>query len=123
VEARRGSTVQPLGPSDLVDPGSTFEVRLGFAARGSRLVLLDARDTMVPSGSDAEVGGSGSRFTLVPLEPLTPGSRYVLRLEGLDSRMVKSDDGRDFEPLVVPFQIAGEPPPAPPKKVKKKRAR
>ena len=125
VEARQGSTALSLmpGPSDSVDPGATFEVRLGLAARGARLVLLDGRDAMVPSGSDAEVGGGGSRFTLVPLEPLTPGSRYVLRLEGLESRMVNTDDGRGFEPLAVPFRVAGEPPPAPPKKAKKKRSR
>jgi hypothetical protein len=104
----------------LVDPGSTFEVRLPFAARGARLVLLDARDAMVPSSADSEVGTT-SRFTLVPLEPLPPGSRHVLRLEGLENRLVISDDGRAFEPLVAPFRVAGEPPPAPPKKAKKKR--
>ena len=104
----------------MVDPGSTFEIRLPFAARGARLILLDARDAMVPSSADAEVGAT-SRFTLVPLEPLLPGSRYVLRFEGLESRLVKSDDGRSFEPLATPFQVAGEPPPAPPKKAKKKR--
>ena len=104
----------------LVDPGSTFEVRLPFAARGARLVLLDARDAMVPSSADAEVGTT-SRFTLVPLEPLPPGSRHVLRLEGLENRLVISDDGRTFEPLVAPFRVAGEPPPAPPRKAKKKR--
>jgi hypothetical protein len=104
----------------LVDPGSTFEVRLPFAARGARLVLLDARDAMVPSSADTEIGTT-SRFTLVPLEPLPPGSRHVLRLEGLASRLVISDDGRSFEPLVAPFRVAGEPPPAPPRRAKKKR--
>ena len=125
VEARLGSAATPL-PVDgssvpAVDAGSTFEVRLPFAARGARLVLLDSRDSMVPSSADAEVGAT-SRFTLVPLEPLLPGSRHVLRLEGLESRLVKSDDGRSFEPLAAPFRVAGEPPPSPPKKVKKKRA-
>jgi hypothetical protein len=109
--------------SALVDPAASFEVRLPTAVRGARVVLLDARDAVVPSNESAEVGGSTSRFTLVPVEPLTPGSRYVLRVEGLESRMVKSDDGRAFEPLVVPFRVSGEPPPAPPKKAKKKRPR
>jgi hypothetical protein len=124
VEARLGPAATALaldGSSvPLVDPGSAFEVRLPFAARGARLVLLDARDAMVPSSADAEVGAT-SKFTLVPLEPLLPGSRYVLRLEGLESRLVKSDDGRSFEPLAAPFRVAGEPPAAPPKKAKKKR--
>jgi hypothetical protein len=124
VEARFGGTatlLQATGSDPpVVDPGSTFEVRLPFAARGARLVLLDARDAMVPSSSDAQVGAT-SRFTLVPLEPLVSGSRHVLRLEGLESRLVISGDGRSFEPLVAPFWVAGEPPPAPPRKAKKKR--
>ena len=125
VEARLGDTVVAIAPdaSALVEPAASFEVRLPIAVRGARLVLLDARDAVVPSNESAEVGGSTSRFTLVPMEPLTPGSRYVLRVEGLESRMVKSDDGRAFEPLAVPFRVAGEPPPAPPKKAKKKRPR
>ena len=124
VEARFGVTATPLqgagADPPVVDPGSTFEVRLPFAARGARLVLLDARDAMVPSSSDVQIGAT-SRFTLVPLEPLQPGSRHVLRLEGLESRLVISGDGRSFEPLVAPLRVAGEPPPAPPKKAKKKR--
>ena len=124
VEIRLGETSAPLASdgSTLVDPGATFDVRLPFAARGARLILLDARDSMVPSNSEVEVGGSASRFTLVPMEPLTPGSRHVLRIEGLESRLVSSDDGRAFEPLALPFRVAGEPPPPPPKKAKKKRA-
>ena len=125
VEARLGDTVVAIAPdgSALVDPAASFEIRLPTAVRGTRVVLLDARDAVVPSNESAEVGGSASRFTLVPMEPLTPGSRFVLRVEGLDSRLVRSVDGRAFEPLVVPFRVAGEPPPAPPKTAKKKRPR
>lgn len=125
VEVRLGETSSPLASdgSSLVDPGATFDVRLPIAARGARLVLLDARDSLVPSNSEAEVGGSTSRFTLVPVEPLTPANRYVLRVEGLESRLVGSDEGRAFEPLAVPFLVAGEPPPAPPRKARKKRLR
>jgi hypothetical protein len=78
---------------------------------------------MVPSTSEAEVGPSGSRFVLTPQEPLTPAGRYVLRLEGLESRLVRSADGRTFEPMVLPFRVSGEPPPPPPRKPKKKRSR
>jgi hypothetical protein len=125
VEARLGDNVVAIAPdaSALIEPAASFEVRLPIAVRGARLVLLDARDAVVPSNESAEVGGSASRFTLVPMEPLTPGSRYVLRVEGLDSRLVRSVDGRAFEPLAIPFRVAGEPPPAPPKKAKKKRPR
>jgi hypothetical protein len=124
VEARRGAaaTSIPVDGASIptIDPGSTFEVRLPFAVRGARLVLLDARDAMLPSSAETEVGAT-SRFTLVPLEPLLPGSRHVLRLVGVETRLVKADDGRSFEPLAAPFRVSGEPPAAPPKKAKKKR--
>jgi hypothetical protein len=126
IEARVGTVALVLpvdGNPEPVDPAATFEVRLGVAAPGTRLVLLDARDAMVPSTGDAEIGGGLSRFTLVPHETLVPGARYVLRIEGLDSRAVRSVDGRSFEPVAVVFRVAGEPPAPPPKKVKKKRAR
>lgn len=117
----------PLAPDgsseQAVDPAATFEVRLGVAARGARLVLLDSRDAIVPSTGEAEVGAGASRFSLVPHETLVPAARYVLRIEGLESRAVKADDGRSFEPVAVTFRVAGDPPPPPPKKVKKKRTR
>lgn len=129
IDARLGAASTPLSaapegtPEPVVDPAATFEVRLAVASRGTRLVLLDSRDAMVPSTGDLESGGGTSRFTLVPHETLAPGGRYFLRIEGVDDRMVKTDDGRSFEPVVVSFRVSGEPPPAPPKKVKKKRAR
>lgn len=125
-EARMPGGGAPPVPLDLagaaVDPGATFELRVSAPVRGARLVLLDAQDAMVPAGSDAEPGAV-SRFTLVPLEPLRPGSRYQLRLEGLESRLVRSEDGRVFEPAVLPLTTTGEPPPkAPSRKPTRKRA-
>ncbi len=125
VLVRIAETSGPVPPdgTEAVDPASSFEVRSPLAVRAARLVLLDSRDAMVPSTSESEVGPSGSRFVLTPQDPLTPAGRYVLRLEGLENRLVRSVDGTTFEPLAVPFRVAGEPPPAPPKKVKKKRSR
>jgi len=114
--------IQPDG-TDPVDPASGFEVRSPVSVQAARLVLLDSRDAMVPSTSEAEITPSGSRFVLTPQEPLTPAGRYVLRLEGLESRLVRSSDGRAFEPVAIPFRVSGEPPAAPPKKAKKKRSR
>jgi hypothetical protein len=88
--------------------------------RGARLVLFDAQDSMVPSASDIEVGAE-SRFTLVPLEALRPGSSYVLRLEGISGRLVSADGGRSFEPATFPLETSGSPPPRPPSRQAKKR--
>jgi hypothetical protein len=123
--ARLGTIVLPLaGPgAEPVDAAATFEVRVGLGIRGARLILLDAQDVLVPSSAESEIGGGRSRYTLVPVEPLRTGSRYVLRLEGVESRVVMSDDGRPHEPLAVPFLVSGSPPPkaVPPKKGQKKR--
>jgi hypothetical protein len=122
-QALHAGTATPLSPgvTVAVEPASSFEIRIAAPARDARLVLLDAQDFQVPATVEAEVG-SDSRFLLVPLEPLRPGSAYLLRLEGLGARLVRSDGGRSFEPLVLPVQVIGSPPPrAPQKKVPKRR--
>ncbi|HQR28815.1 MAG TPA: hypothetical protein PLL32_00280 [Anaeromyxobacteraceae bacterium] len=106
-----------------MDPGATFEVRVSAPVRGARLVLLDGQDVMVPASSDVEPGPV-SRFTLVPLEPLRPASHYQLRLEGVESRLVRGDDARTYEPAAVPLTTTGEPAPKPPpRKTGKKKVR
>jgi len=123
-EARVGTLASALAPGVVaaVDPASTFEVRVASPVRGARLVLLDPQDLLVPATVESEVGPSGSRFTLVPQEPLRPGGAYLLRLEGIDGRLVRSAGDGTFEPLALPLRISGTPPPrAPPKKAKKKR--
>jgi hypothetical protein len=110
-QALHAGAATPLSPSVAVpvEPASSFEVRIGAPARDARLVLLDAQDVQVPATVEAEVGFE-SRFVLVPLEPLRPGSAYLLRLEGLGTRLVRTDGGRSFEPLVLPLQTTGSPP-------------
>ena len=124
-QALHAGTATPLSPgvSVAVEPASSFEIHIAAPARDARLVLLDAKDVQVPATVEAEVVGSESRFLLMPLEPLRPGSAYLLRLEGVGRRLVRSDDGKTFEPLVLPLQILGTPQPrAPPRKAQKKRA-
>jgi hypothetical protein len=117
-----GATALAPGAAATVEPASTFEVRIASPVRGARLVLLDPQDLVVPATVESEVGPSGSRFTLVPQEPLRPGGAYLLRLEGLDGRLVRSAGDGIFEPLALPLRVSGTPPPrAPPKKAKKKR--
>jgi len=117
-QALHSGTATPLSPgvAVAVESASSFEVHIAAPARDARLVLLDAQDVQVPATVEAEVG-SESRFLLVPIDPLRPGGSYLLRLEGLGTRLVRSDDGRSFEPLVLPLQIIGSPPPrAPPRR-------
>ena len=123
-EARVGDAAIALapGPASTVEPGSRFEVRIATRVRDARLVLLDAQDLLVPATVEAEIGASGSRFTLLPQEPLRPGGAYLLRLEGLDGRLVRSGADGSFEPLAIPLRVSGTPPSRPPpKKAKKKR--
>jgi hypothetical protein len=124
-EARHAGVGTPLTPGSAaaVEPMSSFEVRVAARVRDARLVLHDAQDVLVPAEVEAELG-SESRFLLIPAEPLRPGGAYVLRMEGTGSRRVMSDGGTTFEPLVLPIQVLGTPPPrAPPKKGQKKRGR
>ncbi len=114
--------LDPASPAP-VDPASAFEVRVPVALRGARLVLLDAQDAIVPATSTSEVQAA-SRYVLTPGEPLQPAARYLLRLEGVESRLVPAADGRTFEPLAVPLVTTGEPAPRPPpRKSGKKRSR
>jgi hypothetical protein len=122
-QALHAGTATPLSPgvTVAVEPASSFEIRIAAPARDARLVLLDAQDVLVPSTVEAELG-SESSFLLQPLEPLRPGRTYLLRLEGLGARLVRSDGGRSFEPLLLPIQITGSPQPrVPQKKAPKKR--
>lgn len=126
IEARVGGgaalLLDPAAPAP-VDPGSAFEVRVPIALRGARLVLLDAQDAIVPATSTVEVQAA-TRLVITPAEPLQPGARYLLRLEGVESRLVPAADGRTFEPLAVPLATTGEPAPRPPpRKAGKRRSR
>lgn len=123
-EARIGGVATPLatGTPAVVEPASSFEVRVGAPLRDARLLLLDGQDVLVPAAAESEVSSTGSRFTLQPQEPLQPGGTYMLRLEGLGGRLVRSATDATYEPLVLPVKVSGSPPPRPPpKKAQKKR--
>ena len=122
VEARVGeAVVSLLAAGDLaVDPSATFEVRGSVPLRGTRLVLLDSRDAAVEGLSEVTLQ-PGTRITLVPLETLTPGSRYLLRLESSTGRVLRGPNGSTYEPFEVALKVTGDPPPPPPKKKSKKK--
>jgi hypothetical protein len=111
------------GSETVVDPGATFELELSSRSADARLVLLDGRDALVAATSAREVGAASTRLTLAPAAPLSPGSRYVLRLDGAVTRELHDADGRGYEPVAHHLLAAGTPPPPEPKKSPKRRRR
>jgi hypothetical protein len=114
----------PLTPSEeaVVDAGARFRVELGLALR-ARLVLLDARDAHVTGTATRETGAT-TVLELTPEPALRPGSKYLLRVEGVDGGPIRADDGTTFATVSVPVIVAGEPPPPEPvKKPARKRRR
>jgi hypothetical protein len=99
----------------VVDPGAAFEITVGIHVADGRLALHDEADAMVASTGTTELGDSTSHYRLVPDQPLQPGSRYFLRLDGAVSREPHGADGRACAPLVLQLRTSGERP-APPKK-------
>jgi hypothetical protein len=106
----------------VVHPAATFEVELSARAADARLVLVDARDDLVPASATREVG-AGTKLTLAPAAPLVPGSRYLLRLDGASDRDLHDDAGRAFSAVTLPLLAAGTPPPPEPKRAAKKKRR
>ena len=114
----------PLTPGGevVVHPAATFELDLSARVADARLVLVDARDDLVAASGSRELA-AGTRLTLAPATPLVPGSRYVLRLDGVTDRELHDDAGRAFSAVSLPLLAAGSPPPPQPKKPARKRRR
>jgi len=108
----------------LVGPAARFAVEVGAPLADARLVLYDGQESLVEAEGVAEIGSASSRFTLAPVRPLRAGSRYVLRLEGAQSRELHDLAGRAFRPLSFPLLVSGRPPPdSAPHKAKKRKRR
>ncbi len=105
---------------NVVAAGATFEVELSMRADDARLVLLDARDALVPATATREVGAA-TLLTLAPAAPLAPGSRYALRVDGAVAREFHDAGGRAFSPLTHPLLVAGTTPSPPEPRSKPKR--
>lgn len=110
------------GGEVVVHPAATFEVELSARVADARLVLVDARDDLVPASGSRELAAA-TRLTLAPTAPLVPGSRYVLRLDGATDRELHDDAGRAFSAVSLPLLAAGSPPPPEPKKPGRKKRR
>jgi len=111
------------GTEAIVDPGSTFRVVLPGRSEDARLSLIDAADALVPAAATREVGEQ-TVLTVSPRKPLTPASRYLLRLDGVRGRDLHDAAGRAAGPVELPMVAAGSPPePAPKKATKRGRRR
>jgi hypothetical protein len=112
-----------LSPSTeaIVDPGSTFRVVLPGKSEDARLSLLDGRDDLLPAKGTREVGVQ-TVLTVTPLQPLTPASHYLLRVEGALGRDLHDSAGRAAGPVELRVVAAGVPP-EPEKRPAKRRRR
>jgi hypothetical protein len=114
-------TVALAGADSVVDPAARFEVEVAAPLGDAVLVLVDAQDAHVPSTATREVAGGATRLALAPTAPLTPASRYVLRVEGASTREAHDASGRAFVPATFALVVAGDPPPPPARPKKKPR--
>jgi hypothetical protein len=110
-QTEAGSLPLSVGAETLVDPAARFRVTLSVASRDARLALLDAADAHVPASGTTEVAGGTTVLTLAPSEPLRPGGRYQLRVDGATGRALTSEDGRAFGPASLAVVAAGTPAP------------
>jgi hypothetical protein len=115
-----GDVTTSLGAESepLIDPAATFRLVLAGACKDARLLLLDASGAAVPSSASVEVGET-TVLTLSPAGGLTPGSRYLLRLDGVAERNLHLGD-RAYTPATYPVRAAGEAPPPPARPSKRK---
>ena len=106
-----------------VDVGASFRIELAVPLVDGRLALHDEQDAMVASTGTSEVGGAWTRYRLTPREPLRPGTRYLLRVDGTAARAVHDSTGHAFAPLALRFTTAGERPAATPARQRRKGKR
>jgi hypothetical protein len=117
-----GTTALSVTAETVVDPAATFDIELAPRLPDARLVLVDPADAHVAAKDVREVAAT-TRFTLAPLAPLVPGSRYLLRVDGAAVREMHDADGHAFAPIGFPILVAGTPPPPEPKPAPRKRRR
>ncbi len=77
-----------------------------------RVRLFDDSDKAVPSGDRSEATSESVRYLLTPAEPLTPGSRYALLVDGLSEDLPKDSAGRSYQLVRIELKTAGEKPKA-----------
>ncbi len=96
------------GANEDLSPEARFEIDLPRLA-DFRVRLLDESDRVVASSDRAELG-ERLRYQLAPSEPLAPGSRFALVVDGLKSDLPSDDQGRPYELLRIELKTSGEKP-------------
>lgn len=117
-----GAALALAGAETVIDPAARFRVTLSISSADARLQLVDPKDAVVPAASTHEVGAT-TELTLVPSAPLTPGTRYALRLDGAATRELHAAGGDAFTPATLTVLVAGRPPPPEAKQKPAKRKR
>lgn len=97
-----------------IDPAARFELELG-ALRDVRVRLFDEADRAVPS-TDRLERGVATRYSLIPTEPLAPGSGYAFVVDGLEDWDPVDATGAARQPARIGLRTAGEKPAPPPGK-------
>ena len=103
-----------LNRETVVDSGARFRVVLSISSPDARMLLLDRSDALVAAEGAHELGQS-TRLTLTPSAPLTPGRRYLLRIDGASTRGLHDPAGNAYVPATLRILVAGTPPPPEPK--------
>jgi hypothetical protein len=117
--ADAGTALTPEVETAEVAPESVFEVELPHLA-DVRVRLFDDAERAVPSSDRLELG-QPTRYRLAPTEPLVPGSRYTLAIDGLKGDLPTDPAGRAYNAVRLPLRTSGEKPEPPAAKAAKSK--
>lgn len=73
-----------------------------------RVRLFDEAHRLVPSRDRLVASGEQTSYQLLPDAPLSPGSRYFLRIDGLTGALPTAADGTTYRDARIAFVTAGE---------------
>jgi len=83
-----------------------FVLESRHALSDLRIRLFDSSDRLVPADETIEFG-RGTRYSLVPKDPLQPGATYTLTVEGQEGDRPSDISGEAFLPARFAF-VVGE---------------
>jgi hypothetical protein len=93
-----------------VDPGASLTIELPNLA-DVRVRLFDDAHRLVPSSDRFSTDAIRTLYQIVPEAPLTPGSKYSLRVDGLIDSLPTAANGTTYRNTRISFQTSGQKPP------------